>query len=1313
MNDKLQPVPDEHLEARITAYILGEASPFEAAEIESLIAKSPELKLFANRTRTLHGLLKDAETTSNSPDAEWKLSTEKRAALAPHLGPVPVIIPHRENRIRRASFRAAFGIAAVFLVTLFTKRFFIFTDMMQPEAAMEVSHRAAADSDALERMIDTQDLAGAERDLRRESSRLENMKMKLKSVEVSESLVSEKKEVATAKPKPTSRVSRQLSAAPASAPASVEKMPFSKENQRKIIAGNKVGSTSIPVPEIETAESSSEFGDGSDFGKGWGGEDAGGGGGAGSGGSSSFAEKDKTLAMKGRSSDSLGNNYFKRLKGDSIPGIPETNEDGNGIVTSGGIVTGGLRPGDEAITRNNIDAILNNPGQDKEGEDVNFVDRVVLGDISGAPVVYGKEGKSASADDLKLAKAGKDKLQAAIGGGETRDIIPSLPGMPIPKTDRMKPPSPDSPLPKVRSGSGAVIDEKLTKDGNRAPNDMLKFKDGEFKKLEKNKNLELAKSLGESSEESARSVTLTLAEVEEKLKEGMEEEKELMNLDLKQGAEKRNLEEMSEDLARQESNFTDKKQIERFEATLHNIQDEDDDEVAGLATVENDTKKPDMSHNLDTTPQDGPREIETAQQQPRSGAQMEPGQLEDAEDSDKIPDLAELPAILPLKISELTKGLDDLGELEPEAGSELADHNSPVGSTFSDNLDSASAAGQMSEEDNAPPSAIALGKGIGNATGFSEIAKAKARGKLGRAGQENGQIAADKAARIPDNEVAMPPSRTSTPSESDATKSKGEFDYEINSGYSSQYLFRGPDLGGDLTENDEVPLLGDIPTVGRLFQSNSPNDIPAIQEAMSELRKQMEDPAINDSKKQSQFRFWNALQGKLTELSKSKPVDLADLSQEIPAEQEPFSTFSLNISDASFQVASSAIEKGERPDPASIKPEQFYNGVSYDDPAPSSGEPVAAAIGQLAHPIIPGRNLVRMSVRTASTGRAATQPLVLTLLVDQSGSMARADRRAAMNTALTQLATLMQPDDRITVIGFSRTPSLLADSISGDDAAQLPDIINQSSSEGGTNIEQALKLAENLALRHKVDGAQNRIVLFTDGAANLGNADPELLAERVKELRQQDLAFDIAGIGTNDINDRLLSELSRHGNGRYYLVGENTAGNLAKKLAGAFRPAAENVKIQVKFNPQRVGNYKLIGFEKDRLKTEDFRNDSVDAAELAADESGTALYQVEPLPNGSGEIGELYVRFRDTATGEMVERSWTIPYESQAPAIDRSRPQMQLAALSLLAAQKLQPGPLADAINFRDLAPTIAAVKQAYAHSPQAQQMITLINALK
>jgi len=444
-----------------------------------------------------------------------------------------------------------------------------------------------------------------------------------------------------------------------------------------------------------------------------------------------------------------------------------------------------------------------------------------------------------------------------------------------------------------------------------------------------------------------------------------------------------------------------------------------------------------------------------------------------------------------------------------------------------------------------------------------------------------------------------------------------------------------------------------------------------------------------------------------------KKADLSDLSTEIPAAQEPFSTFSLNISDASFQLALAAVEKGERPDPESIKPEQFYNAVDYGDPAPSSLEPVAAAIDQTAHPVIPGRNLVRVAIRTASTGRSAAQPLRLTLLVDQSGSMARADRRAAMNAALAQLATLLTENDQVTVIGFSRPPRLIADSLPGNEAAKLPDLINPTASEGGTNLEQALNLSSELALRHKLDGAQNRIVLFTDGAANLGDADPDRLAERVKELRQQGLAFDIAGIGTNDTNDRLLSELARHGNGRYYLVGENAGDSFAAQLAGAFRPAAENVKVQVKLNPERVGSYKLIGFEKDRLKTEDFRDDSVDAAELAADEAGVAIYQVETLPEGSGEIGEVSVRFRDTASGEMVERAWTIPHDPSTPALDKAAPQTQLATLVLLAAQKLQGGPLADAIRFPDHAETLAKLKQTYANDPKAQRLLTLINALR
>lgn len=440
-----------------------------------------------------------------------------------------------------------------------------------------------------------------------------------------------------------------------------------------------------------------------------------------------------------------------------------------------------------------------------------------------------------------------------------------------------------------------------------------------------------------------------------------------------------------------------------------------------------------------------------------------------------------------------------------------------------------------------------------------------------------------------------------------------------------------------------------------------------------------------------------------------RPVETA----ESLAVDDPYSTFSLNVSDASFQIARAAMAKGERPDPASIKPEQFYNAVDYQDAAPAVGEPVAVAIEQAAHPIVPGRNLVRIALKTASAGRAASQPLRLTLLVDHSGSMVREDRRAALKQALAGLSGLLTKNDRVTVIGFSRTPRLLADSLPGDKAKNLADLIHLESSEGGTNLEEALALGERLALRSKLDGAQNRIVLLTDGAANLGNAEPEELAGRIREMRDKGLAIDIAGMAADDLNDRLLAELARNGNGRYHVVGKGVDGaDLAKQLAGAFRPAAENVKVQVRFNPERVGRYKLIGFEKDRLKTEDFRNDAVDAAEMAAEEAGVAVYQIEPLPGGTGEIGEVSVRFRDTAEGSMVERNWTIPHDANAPAFDRAAPSMQLAGLATLAAEKLRGGPAADAIDFRKLAEVRARVKQAYAGSPRVAELLEMIGSL-
>jgi tetratricopeptide (TPR) repeat protein len=441
-----------------------------------------------------------------------------------------------------------------------------------------------------------------------------------------------------------------------------------------------------------------------------------------------------------------------------------------------------------------------------------------------------------------------------------------------------------------------------------------------------------------------------------------------------------------------------------------------------------------------------------------------------------------------------------------------------------------------------------------------------------------------------------------------------------------------------------------------------------------------------------------------------------DLMAEMSAQEEPFSTFSLHVSDASFRVAAAAVARGERPDPETVRPEEFYNAFDYGDPAPTAGEPVACAIEQCAHPLLPSRNLVRVGVRTAAAGRGAGQPLRLTVLLDNSGSMEREDRRAAVESAMEQLASLLGPQDVVTVAGFARQPRLLCDRASGDGVQEkLKGLVANTPAEGGTNLEQALELAEELAMRQFDAGAQNRIVLLTDGAANLGNADPEELAKRVEELRQQGVSFDAAGFGTAGLNDRMLERLTRDGNGRYYVVdGPDDAGEqFARKLAGAFRPAAENVKVQVRFNPSRVGGYRLIGFEEHRLKKEDFRDDTVDAAEMASEEAGVAVYQVELLPDGEGEIGEVSVRFRDAAKGRMVERSWTMPHDESAPGFDRAPASMQVAGLAVLAADALRDGPLAPLTDWGELAPVTNQVRTEFAGSEKVGQLLNMVERLR
>lgn len=431
------------------------------------------------------------------------------------------------------------------------------------------------------------------------------------------------------------------------------------------------------------------------------------------------------------------------------------------------------------------------------------------------------------------------------------------------------------------------------------------------------------------------------------------------------------------------------------------------------------------------------------------------------------------------------------------------------------------------------------------------------------------------------------------------------------------------------------------------------------------------------------------------------------------AATEGDSTFSLHVSDVSFKLAKAALEQGKWPE--TVRVEEFVNAFSYGERALAPNERVGVAMEQAAHPFLSQRNLLRVSLQTAATGRGAGVPLRLTVVLDKSGSMERLDRAAAVDEAFRVLVNQLNPGDKVTLVGFSRTPTLLADHVDGSEGERLLKILRETPSEGGTNVEEALKLARAKALEHFEEGAQNRVILLTDGIANLGESVPEQLMTLVEGMREEDVAFDACGVGVEGLNDDILEALTRKGDGRYYLLGstEESGADFAKQVAGALRPAAQNVKVQIEWNPERVGKWRLYGYEKHELKKEDFRNDSVDAAEMAAEEEGVALYHVEVKPDGEGPLGVARVRFLDVANNEMVEREWEITHEGEAATLSEADEKMRLAGVAGLVAEKLARSAVGERAEWDELLEMTRQLKTVFPKEKRVSDLERMIELAK
>lgn len=455
----------------------------------------------------------------------------------------------------------------------------------------------------------------------------------------------------------------------------------------------------------------------------------------------------------------------------------------------------------------------------------------------------------------------------------------------------------------------------------------------------------------------------------------------------------------------------------------------------------------------------------------------------------------------------------------------------------------------------------------------------------------------------------------------------------------------------------------------------------------------------------------------------SSPVENEELKAKAPAPPpaEPlpevttalnaFSTFSLNVSDVSFKLAAASLANGQMPEPNRVRSEEFINAFDYRDPAPALGARIGFAWEQAHHAFAHNRDLVRFSVQTAAVGREPGQALNVVLLVDNSGSMERADRVRIIQEALTVLARQLTEHDLVSVVSFARTPRLWIDGMAGGQPEELVGRMGQLNPQGGTNLELAMDLAYEVAQKHFLAAGNNRVILLTDGAANLGNVAPTALKAKVETFRQKGIALDCFGVGWEGYNDDLLEVLSRNGDGRYGFLNDpvEAAVEFAGQLAGALQVAASDVKAQVEFNPERVLTWRQIGYEKHQLTKEQFRDNTVDAAEIGAAESGTALYSIQVNPGGTGPLGTVRVRFKVPSTGRYQEREWVLPYDPAVPPLDQAYDSMKLAAVGASFAEWLAGNPYAGNVTLSELQRLLAGVPERYALDPRPRQLDTMI----
>jgi len=362
----------------------------------------------------------------------------------------------------------------------------------------------------------------------------------------------------------------------------------------------------------------------------------------------------------------------------------------------------------------------------------------------------------------------------------------------------------------------------------------------------------------------------------------------------------------------------------------------------------------------------------------------------------------------------------------------------------------------------------------------------------------------------------------------------------------------------------------------------------------------------------------------------------------IDAAKQPQSTFSVDADGAAYSYMMTCLRKGWRPSKNSVRIEEYLNYFPFEYADPDPGQNIALN-GEVAPCPWAGEHyLMRLGIKGKSLKQSEMPAANFVFLIDVSGSMDSEDKLYLLKDGLSTMVDYLNPDDRVSIVTYSGNVSKVLESTRASDSNKIKKAIRKLSAGGSTAGGKGMKMAYEEALANFIEGGNNRVIMGTDGDFNVGVTSTDALLEMVQNYAKQGIYLTICGFGTGNLNDSMMEKVSNKGNGNYEYIGnEDDLIKVFIRERSKFVSVANDCKVQITFDSTVVSNYRLIGYENRVLNNDDFENDDVDAAEIGAGQTITALYEI--IPTSGLDLGDKVAtfdfRYKQSLSGQSIPLS--------------------------------------------------------------------------